>query len=122
VAGHVAGYQPDPAALERERVVPVADGGPLGGGQVAYREVQSRDLGQGVRQKGALQRFGDGVLAAKVSVLASPTASLRPSSSIIWTSVAPNWGRSAPRPSTMTPSGSCPASKYSTRAPGTSSR
>jgi hypothetical protein len=66
VPGHVAGDQPDPAVGERERVVPVAaDGRSVGGGQVADREVKSRDPRQGVGQQGALQRLRDRVLAGE---------------------------------------------------------
>ena len=46
----------------------------------------------------------------KVSALASPTPRRRPSSSAIETSAAVNGGRRASRVSTITPSGSCPAS------------
>ncbi len=43
-------------------------------------------------------------------MLASPTASRRPSSSTTETSVSVNAARPAPRYSEMTPSGACPAS------------
>jgi len=66
VARYVADHEPDPVAVNQERVVPVAaDVGAAGGGQVAHGQVQPADAGQGVGQDGTLQGFRDGVLAGE---------------------------------------------------------